>query len=175
MRLLKYLALLALADSGMTSAEPRGVRLRVELADAQTIARVRITSYDQGQVKWTMVNPTNGPDSARCSTDPTWTPAPSPRPSDGIHTARWPMVGEEVLVVVGKDGVVSLFAELKGDKWRFWSPEMTGSVASFECESPATDLPGQKPGLIKHSWDGCLMPKAAVTLRAGSQKENAGH
>ncbi len=147
-----------------TNGEPRGVRLREELAEAQTIVRVRITGYRQGTVKWEPFEPKDAPKSARCSTDAQWTPQPSPPAADGVYTAHWPQIGDDVLVVVDKDGAISLFAQLMGDKWRFWSPIMTGSVASFDCVAPATPLKGQERGSTG-SWDGCYLPRNAVSPR----------
>ena len=79
-----------------------------------------------------------------------------------FRTGYWPSIGEEVLIVVGQNGYISLFADKQGENYRFWSPYYTGSVALFCFKSPATKLP-DKTGLIENlrgcetCWDGCIL------------------
>ena len=167
-------AVLAAAPSAV-SAKPRGVHLDRELASARLVTPARILAYEADGLRFQPLGRRVEPMTATYSaSDPTWNPqrlVPEVwPPTDGIWTDAWPPVGAEVLVVIGEDGAVSLFAVRQGDEYRFWSPMMTGSVALFSCRPPARVLSAE--AAIPHmtvgqdgqpaGWDGCLMPASAV-------------
>ena len=161
----------------LVAAGSLGVDLQKELHAARVVTLARIVAYDQDGLRFQPIPEPAAALSARCSTDPTWSPARfirDPWPGDDTSglTAEWPPVGAEVLVVVDADGIVSLFARRIGDDYRFWSPMMTGSFALFACRPPARPLPGNEipreqvgADVAPASWDGCLMPVASVASR----------
>lgn len=147
-----------------SGAEPRGVVLIRELRQAKVVMPVRIDSYAKEGLVCTPLKGARPFKSFKYSTDPTWNPSVSVfvrRDQNSIWTAEWPAAGSEILIVVGQDGVVSLFADRQRDQWRFWSPHMTGSVALFECAPPSKPIEPVS-GHENGSWDGCVMPVKAV-------------
>lgn len=165
------------------------VDLQQELRDARIVTLARIVAYAPDGLRFQPPGHA-APMMARYSeTDATWNPGQRVQelPSDDqtpwtawtAWTALWPAVGEDVLVVVGTHGAVSLFAVQRGNTYRFWSPIETGSVAVFSCRAPAQPLPGSQidsaimgTDLAPASQDGCLMPVAAVVIRDLSQRES---
>jgi hypothetical protein len=168
--LLVVLALSLLAFSIGVKAKPRSVDLKEELRLATIITPAKIVSYDQNLLRFQPIGNT-AILSARYSTDPTWNPSRfvhsewPPTSEKTTLSAEWPPVGAEVLVVVDKDNVISLFAWSLDDDYRFWSPMKTGSVAVFNCKplGVAFDLLSKDNPDI--GWDGCLVKKTKVTTK----------
>ena len=82
---------------------------------------------------------------------------------DKFTTGYWPQKGEKVLIVINKENRVSLFARKIADKYRFWSPFVTGSIALFYYKAPALKLKdhhglSDNSGDYRSCWDGCLLP-----------------
>lgn len=150
-------------------AEPRGINLKQELREASIVASAKIVSYDSDSLKF-QLSGSIAVLSAKYSTEPTWNPSRfilaewPPKDEKTKLTAKWPPVGSEVLVVVDRDNVISLFAWFYGNNYRFWSPMMTGSIAIFNCEqlgTPMDVLSEDNPS----SWDGCLIEKSKVATK----------
>ena len=156
------------------NAVVRGVNLAEELQTATVITPAKIVSYDTDSLKFQPLG-SNAVMSARYSTDPTWNPsrfihAEWPPKDEKVRlTAAWPPVGAEVLIVTDKENVISIFAWPLGEKYRFWSPMMTGSVAGFNCKSFGSPVelinPKDDPD---ESWDGCLVDKSRITPKGVS-------
>jgi hypothetical protein len=146
--------------SGTTGAEPRVVRLKEELESAKTVAVVRVETYSNSRLRCRQLN-SGRRRSFRYSDDPMWNPrrfVAENLDSAVTLTGMWPPVGSEVLIVVDREGIISLFAHRERDDWRYWSPRYTESMAQFYCGSPARPFPGQRPRPRDErvSWDGCL-------------------
>ena len=158
----------------IANSKVRGVNLAEELQAASIIVPAKIISYDTAFLKF---QPLGGGAviSARYSTDPTWNPSRfihqewPPKDEKVDLTAEWPPVGAEVLIVTDKENVISIFAWSLGEKYRFWSPVMTGSVAGFNCKSIGSPIdlinPKDDPNT---SWDGCLVDKSHITTKGVS-------
>lgn len=152
------------------NAESLFVNLAEELQAASIITQARIVSYDTDLLKFQPLD-SNDVMSARYSTDPTWNPSRfihadwPPKDEKVDLTAEWPPVGAEVLLVIDSENVISIFAWPFGEKYRFWSPIMTGSFAFFNCIS----LDGVPLNLFSRddspdaSADGCLVDKSRIT------------
>lgn len=162
------------------NAKPRWVDLEEELNLSTIVTPAKIVSYDSNLLKFHALTST-AILSAKYSTDPTWNPNRFIRtewpPKDVTTnlTAEWPPVGAEVLIVVDKEGVISLFAWPYGDNYRFWSPIMTGSLAIFNCEpfgTPLAVVNNDHPG---SSWDGCLVQKSKITASSWAPLHRAVH
>jgi hypothetical protein len=152
------------------------VRLPDELDEASVIAWVRVGGYADGKAWWTPLNPSGAVNHARCEGELT------PRASAAAElakasslTAHWPPPGAEVLVVVSREGVVSLFGRREGEEVRLWSPQETGSIALFHCHAPARPLPGEDTQSVPQgSWDGCRVPVSVLLLKPGTSSTDAG-
>ena len=155
---MKYLLILILTIS-MTCgliAKPRTIYLGRELKNASLIELGEIIGYTDSTIIFKLIvndtifnARTNG--------------ANKVQQTKKYTTGYWPLIGEKVLVVVGQNGYISLFANKQGNNYRFWSPFYTGSTALFCFKSPATKLPdntGLKENLKNYEscWDGCLLP-----------------
>lgn len=158
--------------SSPVGAGPRGVDLRAELQSAQLVEDVEIEEYTPEGLIFRIQDNPRKPLSARYwgAGDSKWVPdvAAALNFNQDILTGEWPPRGSKVLIVVDADNVISLFAWKQDSDYRFWSPWMTGSVASFICELPARPLAGRRPGREgfsahpNRSWDGCLVPVAEL-------------
>lgn len=146
--------------SPLAEAEPRYVDFLGELKSSETVALVRISAYSDEGLVCEALRGSPSRFTFKYSDDPKWKPFVS-KDLKQVGTAIWPPVGSSLIVVVGKDKVVSLFALEENDQWRFWSPRMTDSSAMFECLPPSRTIKlvhGQKDKEQYKSWDGCLMP-----------------
>lgn len=140
-------------------AEPRYVDLLAELKSSRIVAPCRITSYDKDGLHCELSREPRSKFVFKYSDDPKWMPHIS-TDSSSVGTEIWPPVNASVVVVVGKDNIVSLFALAQNAMWRFWSPVMTGSTAIFECRPPSSVIKlvhGQKDSEKYKSWDGCML------------------
>lgn len=135
--------------------KPRLVYLDEELSKSPLVIYARITEYKDGQIFFTPA------DSSQilhleCNENLLI------QGYEPYTTGYWPVPGDEVLIVAGKNGGVSLFAVKQGTDYRFWSPGFTGSVAMFHFLPPARKLPGAEglasSGKYETCWDGCLLP-----------------
>ena len=147
-----------------TWAKPRFVDLDKELSEATLIKNVEVTGYTETTVLFVDAATgekfevkTNGDVSSQLKYDKN-------------STGYWPNVGEKVLVVIDTDERVSLFAARVGAHYRFWSPDVTGSIALFQFKAPAVKLPNEKgvesnPEGYESCWDGCLYPVAELKLK----------
>ena len=152
-------------------AEVRGVNLEDELRTASIVTLAKIVSYNTDALKFQPLGSTDVM-SALYSTDSTWNPSPfihaewPPKDEKVSLTAEWPPVGADVLIVIDKENVVSIFAWSFGEKYRFWSPMMTGSIAGFNCKSFGVPI-----DLVRveddpdTSWDGCLVDKSRIVTK----------
>lgn len=163
-------AFVSILGVGIANAEVRGVNLAEELQTASIITPAKIVSYDTDVLKFQPLGSTDVM-SARYSTDPTWNPsgfihAEWPPKDEKVNlTAEWPPVGAGVLLVIDKENVISIFAWLFGEKYRFWSPVMTGSVAGFNCKSLGIPIELISKDDPDESWDGCLVDKTRITSK----------
>ena len=159
------------------AAKPRSVDLLAELKSAHVVTRARILAYRIDGIEFQPLPEPSRPMTAKYVDDPSWTPMGFIRDdwqkaTEPILTGEWPRLGADVLVVVDASNSVSLFAWPIGDKYRVWSPEITGSVALFTCEPPAKPLvpPTESFGSLddyykNKSWDGCLIPMTSVVTK----------
>ncbi len=146
-------------------AAVRGVNLKAELRAARLVAPIEVLDYTPDGLLFRLKDGPTKQLTARYwgAGDSKWVPtdfAPLDFNQENL-TSEWPPKGSEVVIVVGADNTISLFAWKRGSDYRFWSPWMTGSSAGFTCEPPAKPLPGQANS-SNSSWDGCLLPVAAV-------------
>jgi len=84
-------------------------------------------------------------------------------------TGYWPYQKDTLLIVIDSTSSVSLFAKVLSDRYRFWSPYFTGSIARFYFIPPAYALnpADERIGSFNkadakayHScWDGCYLNK----------------
>jgi|SRR5688572_20536003 len=155
-RAISYLILCVLIlHATSVFAKPRTIYLDKELKEASLIEYVEILGYADSTLT---VQPVGGKNKITVK-------ANGVSASFGIVevlTSYWPAKGEKVLVVIGANGFVSLFATKQGEQYRFWSPFNTGSLAIFYFKKPALKLPDQKglsydTGEYETCWDGCLL------------------
>jgi hypothetical protein len=160
---------------GSASGKPRSVSVPEELEGASLIAWVRVGGYADGQLWWTPLSPTGGLTHAQCNAPEDVTPRPtsSAQLAHAPHlTALWPPSGAEVLVVVSREGTLSLLGRREGTEVRLWSPLNTGSVALFRCRLPWKPLPGEDlPKMPETSWDGCRLPISALVLKPAEARD----
>ena len=141
----------------LAEAKPRFIRLIDELKAASIVAVVRIESYEKDHLVCVPSNNLNGKLVISYSTDKTWNPTGLVvNDLKSVETGVWPPVGSSVVVVANGDRVVSLFAVETDGQWRFWSPWLTGSSASFECSVPSRVLQ-PTDGKDFESWEGCVI------------------
>jgi len=158
-------ALSTAAQAAIVAPRPRVVYLNKELENASVIAYCEVQKDHLGNL---IYQPLNGvrPKAIKGVAGPTFTDGAS-EPGTGY----WPRVGEQVLVVLNKEGELSIFAHKVGDHYRFWSPSFTGSVALFHYQSPALPLPDCESitemdgSEWQNCWDGALYPIAELTER----------
>ncbi|MDP3772302.1 MAG: hypothetical protein Q8Q94_02930 [bacterium] len=154
----------------IANAESLLVNLAEELQGASIITPAKIVSYDTDALKFQPLGSTDIL-SAGYSTDPTWNPSRfihvewPPKDEKVGLTAEWPPVGAEVLIVIDKENVISIFAWSFGEKYRFWSPMMTGSVAGFNCKSFGNPIELISKDDPDTSLDGCLVDKSRITSK----------
>ena len=140
-----------------SNAKPRFVILENELKEALLTAYVEIVEYTDTTIGYTYMTI----DSIKTTKihgsiiqDPLL---------EKHTTGYWPIIGEKVLIVVGKSGYISLFATMIDEYYRFWSPSNTGSTALFLFKDPAMKLPNASvmealSEEYQSCWDGCLIP-----------------
>jgi hypothetical protein len=156
---MKYLLTLIITISTTCGlfAKPRTVFLDKELQEATLIEFVEIISYSDSAIIFRTII------GDRTITSKIGRGVIKAHQGDKFKTGYWPVIGEKVLVIVGQNDFISLFANKIGENYRFWSPYYTGSVALFCFKSPATKLPDQtgiKENLRGYEtcWDGCILP-----------------
>ncbi len=150
-----------------TNAKPRWVNLKKELDSANIVMPVKIVAYGPDLLKFQPAG-SMAILSAKYSTDPAWNPSQiymawPPQAEKMDMTAGWPPVGADVLVVVDKDNIVSLFAWPYGDSYRFWSPEMTESIAAFNCTALGATIRPMSQEQPDSGWDGCWVQKSKIS------------
>ena len=150
---------------GSAQAKPRLVDLREELASASVVAEVKVLQYMDDRLWVQSVRDPSVRAEVRYSTDPLWNPkrfVEEGSENKKERTAVWPSLGSTVVLVLDEFGVVSLFGQLQLEGYRFWSPQVTASVALFACAPPAKivqPVPGEGAYYRNKSWDGCLLPE----------------
>jgi hypothetical protein len=157
-REIKYIVtfIVLIMTMGLT-AKPRSVFLDKELKEALITEYVEIMNYTDSTIIFKVID-NNKLLTAKIRRTPTQEQG-SEKPSTGV----WPLKGNKVLIVVGKNGFVSMFADKQNEFYRFWSPGYTGSTAIFYFKKPALKL-GDNNGLnvvkgeYETCWDGCLLP-----------------
>ena len=152
------------------SAKARYVNLEEELQLASIITPAKIISYDSDSLKFQPLDNTVVI-STRYSTDPAWNPSAfihaewPPKDEKVTLTAEWPPVDAKVIIVTDKENVISIFAWPYGEKYRFWSPMMTGSIATFNCGSLGTPIDLVSEDDPNTSLDGCLVNKEKIITK----------
>jgi hypothetical protein len=155
----KYIMTLAVVITSITGfyAKPRSVYLDKELSSASMVEYVEITNYTDSTIEFVTL------DSNQVMTAKSNGAVTQGELFDKHTTGYWPIKGDQVLIVVGPSGYVSLFATIQNDHYRFWSPGFTGSTALFHFKKPAMKLI-ENDGLqninseYQTCWDGCLLP-----------------
>ena len=160
---------------------PRGVFLDDELRFAKFVGTVVIDRYDnQGTVYFHSIEYSDTITKAlgQFYGEDGFT---FPNPDKNDLTACSPFKKDTVLIVINSSNRVSLFARLQADKYRFWSPYMTGSIALFRFSSPAEILNSDKE--VKNlnrtnkdqtyfaCWDGCFLRKEYLKMYTDKKGE----
>ena len=55
------------------------------------------------------------------------------------YTGNWPNLGDTVLIIIDSSNIVSVFGVKYRNKFRIWSPYLTGSLAIFEIVEPLVE------------------------------------
>jgi hypothetical protein len=139
------------------NAKPRSVYLDKELKEALLTEYVEIVNYTDTTIIFKTI------DSNKVLTAKIRGAVVQGQKFDKHTTGYWPVQGDKVLIVVGQNGYISLFAHKQDNNYRFWSPEFTGSTAMFYFKKPAIKLQDNKglennKGEYDTCWDGCLLP-----------------
>jgi hypothetical protein len=151
-----------------TFARPRGVLLDDELRYAKFVGTVVIDNYDgKGGIYFHSTDYKDTISKAFGNFYGTdgliWS-----NPVKTELTTCTPFKKDTVLIVIDTNNRVSLFAKILADKYRFWSPYFTGSLALFRFSYPAEILDkslevkelGQANGKTYLAcWDGCYLKK----------------
>lgn len=74
--------------------------------------------------------------------------------------------------MVDRENTISLFAWFYEEKYRFWSPMMTGSIAAFNCKSLGTPIDLIKEDDPDTSWDGCIVDKSLIVTKGVTTSES---
>ncbi len=141
--------------------KPRSVYLDKELSNALLVEYVEITNYTDSTIEFVTL------DSNQVMTAKSNGAVAQGELFDSHTTGYWPKKGDQVLIVVGQSGYVSLFAAIQNDHYRFWSPGFTGSTALFYFKEPAVKLTDNEGiensnSTYQTCWDGCLLPLDAL-------------
>ena len=156
-----------------TNAKPRLINLIKELDEASLILKVKIVAYENNALVVEEVGNSGNVYKVKYSKDPSWLPETIIEKEkfgkmySEFYSEQWPPIGSLVLIVVDQHNIVSLFAfRLNMGAYRFWSPQMTGSYAYFECKPPSKPLPNLIDKENKFvSIDGCLLDPSVIKIR----------
>lgn len=159
---MKFLIVLALT-TGLFS-KSREVDLTDELRNASFKGLVRIENYKGNMV---LFRPVDNLDTLMTATTGDTEPRVEEKaiPSRKMLTGRWASIGDQVLIVIDRNGNVSLFAFDIGDDYRFWNPYNMFDGTLFRFSPPARKLDDKQfdSKIDGESFDGCLLRKSLIS------------
>lgn len=174
--LLSFLLLLSL--NGIAST--RSVNIEKTIQDAKSIETIVILGYTDSTMLYHSISnedtlSINCPRRKISKTTRNILISAGKRDSS-LLAGYWPIIGEEIILVINTNNALELCARRVGVNYRFWDPQSTPKIETVfsireksnfkllnSCKNPEVNYEG-----FHQCWDGCLINKIYFDTNYGS-------